>query len=134
MNDPLAVEAPTSILPAPGTISLARGIPAPETFPVEQLAQCSARAIERHGRTVLNYGEPQGFAPLCEWLAARHGVTAEQVLITPGSIMGLSFLARALLEGNGRAAVETPCYDRMIGLLGRLGAEASSRRADRGWA
>ncbi|MEO8969375.1 MAG: PLP-dependent aminotransferase family protein [Solirubrobacteraceae bacterium] len=123
MNDPAAVDQPASILPAPGTISLARGIPATETFPVEQLAQCSARAIEYHGRVVLNYGDPQGFPPLCEWLAERHGVTPEQILITPGSIMGLSFLARVLLEGNGRAAIEAPCYDRMIGLLGRLGAE-----------
>ena len=123
MNDPRSVDPPASILPAPGTISLARGIPAPETFPIEQLAQCSARAIERHGRVVLNYGDPQGFPPLCEWLAQRHGVTPEQIIITPGSIMGLSFLARVLLEGNGQAAIEAPCYDRMIALLARLGAE-----------
>jgi 2-aminoadipate transaminase len=123
MNRPLALEPPPSILPAPGVISLARGIPAPETFPVGELAQCSARAIERHGHVVLNYGEPQGFGPLCEWLAERHGVTPEQILITPGSIMGLSFVSRALLEGSRRAAVEAPCYDRMIALLDRLGAE-----------
>ncbi len=123
MNKPLALEPPPSILPAPGVISLARGIPAPETFPVEELAQCSARALERHGQVVLNYGDPQGFGPLCEWLAERHGVTPEQILITPGSIMGLSFVSRALLEGSRRVAVEAPCYDRMIALLDRLGAE-----------
>jgi 2-aminoadipate transaminase len=126
MHDQPAIASPTSVLPSPGTISLARGIPAPETFPVDELAECSRRAIERHGRVALNYGDPQGFAPLCEWLAERHGVAPEQILVTPGSIMGLSFVARALLNGDGRAAVEAPCYDRMITLLGRLGAEIAA--------
>jgi 2-aminoadipate transaminase len=123
MAEPPTMAPPPSVLPASGTISLARGIPSPETFPIEDLAECSRRAIERHGRVALNYGDPQGFAPLCEWLAERHGVAPEQILVTPGSIMGLSFVARALLDGRGRAAVEAPCYDRMITLLDRLGAE-----------
>ena len=123
MSQSSAVDPGPSVLPATGVISLARGIPSPESFPVQQLMECAGRAIERHGRIALNYGEPQGFGPLCEWLAARHGVAADQILITPGSFIGLSFVARALLEGCGRAAVQVPAYDRMITLLGRLGAE-----------
>jgi 2-aminoadipate transaminase len=125
MHDPPTIAPPTSVLPAPGTISLARGIPSPDTFPIDELAECARSAIERHGRVALNYGDPQGFAPLCEWLAERHGVAPEQILVTPGSIMGLSFVAGALLDGHGHGVVEAPCYDRMITLLDRLGAEVT---------
>ena len=38
------------------TISFARGIPAPECLPVAELADCARAAIERDGRTILNYG------------------------------------------------------------------------------
>jgi 2-aminoadipate transaminase len=128
MVDVVSRRPRTSILPDPRMISLARGIPAPDTLPVAELARCAQAAIERHGRVALNYGDPEGFRPLCDWLAERHGVSAEQVLVTPGSFLGLSFLVRELLgasdsAGSGSIAVEAPCYDRMIGLLRSLGAE-----------
>jgi DNA-binding transcriptional MocR family regulator len=113
----------SSILPEPGVISLARGIPAPEMFPEEELALCARRAIERHGPTALNYGEAQGFGPLCEWLARRHGVESEQILVTPGSFIGLSFAVRELLQESRRIAIEAPSYDRMLTLLRAVGAE-----------
>ena len=37
-------------------ISFARGVPAPECLPVEELADCAKVAIERDGRTILSYG------------------------------------------------------------------------------
>ena len=41
-------------------ISFARGIPAPECLPVEELADCARVAIERDGHTVLSYGPVGG--------------------------------------------------------------------------
>jgi 2-aminoadipate transaminase len=102
MVDVVTRRSRPGILPGPGMISLARGIPAPETFPVGDLAHCARAAIERHGPVALNYGEPEGFRPLGEWLAAHHGVSPEQVLITPGSFVGLSFVVRELLEPSLR--------------------------------
>ena len=113
-----------SVLPAAGAISFARGIPSPDLLPVEQLAEASRRAIERHGRVALNYGPPAGFGPLREWIAARHGVATERVVVTPGSLIGLGFLIRHLLAGGGRALVESPTYDRTLHLLRAAGAEA----------
>jgi 2-aminoadipate transaminase len=55
-------------------ISFARGVPAPECLPVEELADCARAALERDGRTILSYGPSPGYAPLREWLAERHGV------------------------------------------------------------
>jgi DNA-binding transcriptional MocR family regulator len=111
-------------------ISFARGVPAAETFPVEALARAARRAIEHHGRIALNYGEPAGFVPLREWLARRHEVSTDRILITPGSIMGLGFLTSLLTGASARAAVEAPTYDRMLGTLRRTGVEVAS--IDRG--
>ena len=47
-------------LDAMDTISFARGVPAPECLPVEELADCARAAIERDGTTVLSYGPSAG--------------------------------------------------------------------------
>jgi 2-aminoadipate transaminase len=104
------------------TISFARGIPAPELLPVSELADCARAAIERDGRTILNYGPAGGYGPLREWIADRHDVEPERVVLTNGSLQGLAFLARQLVP-NGRVLVETPTYDRPLKLLAELGAE-----------
>jgi DNA-binding transcriptional MocR family regulator len=112
-----------SLLPAAGTISFARGIPSPDMFPIEALAECAQRAIEKHGRVALNYGPPGGFAPLREWLGARHGVAPERVLVTPGSMIGLNFIVSHTFRNGGTAIVEAPAYDRMLGALTHAGAD-----------
>jgi 2-aminoadipate transaminase len=104
-------------------ISLARGVPAPECLPVEELADCARAAIERDGRTVLSYGPGGGYGPLREWIAARHGVEPGRVVLTTGSLQGFVFLAEHLLAGGGRVLVEAPTYDRPLKILARLGAE-----------
>src|SRR5215217_157326 len=104
------------------TISFARGIPAPELLPVVELADCARAAIERDGRTILNYGAAGGYAPLRGWIADRHGVAADRVVLTNGSLQGLAFLAGELVP-KGRVLVETPTYDRPLKLLADLGAD-----------
>jgi DNA-binding transcriptional MocR family regulator len=111
-----------SVLPAPGVISLARGIPAPELFPVAGLAEASRRSFERHGATALNYGPPGGFGPLQEWIAGRHATEPGRVLISPGSWTLLAILVRALVRPPAPVLVEAPSYDRMNSLLLRTGA------------
>src|SRR5712691_3697090 len=106
------------------TISFARGIPAPECLPVEELADCARAVIERDGTTVLSYGPVGGYRPLRAWVAERHGVEPERVLLTNGSLQGFVFLATHLLaSGGGRVLVEAPTYDRPLKILAGLGAE-----------
>ena len=105
-------------------ISFARGVPAPECLPVEELADCARAAVERDGDRVLSYGTGGGYPPLREWLGERHGVDPRRVLVTNGSLQGFLFLARRLLaEGPRRVLVEAPTYDRPLKLLAELGAE-----------
>jgi 2-aminoadipate transaminase len=104
------------------TISFARGVPAPECLPVEELADCARAALERDGRTILSYGPSPGYAPLREWIAERHGVDPARVFLTNGSLQGFVFLAQRLAPGR-RVFVERPTYDRPLKILRGLGAD-----------
>ena len=104
-------------------ISFARGVPAPELLPVEELADCARAAVERDGPTVLNYGPVAGYTPLREWIAERHGVEPSQVLVTNGSLQGLSLVAGLLLEPGSKLLVEGPTYDRALHIAARHHAE-----------
>src|SRR4051812_44814012 len=104
-------------------ISFARGVPAPECLPVEELADCAKAAIERGGPAVLLYGPGGGYGPLREWIAERHGVEPARVVITSGSLQGFVFLAESLVKPGAKVFVEAPTYDRPLKILGRLGAE-----------
>jgi DNA-binding transcriptional MocR family regulator len=104
-------------------ISFARGAPAPECLAVELIADCARVAVERDA-SVLAYGAGGGYAPLREWLAARHGVAPSRVIVTSGGLQGIAFYFEELLEQRpGRVLVEAPSYDRPLKLLARLGAE-----------
>jgi 2-aminoadipate transaminase len=109
-------------------ISFARGIPAPECLPVEELADCARAAVERDGHTVLSYGPVGGYAPLREWIAERHGVEPGRVLVTNGSLQGFVFLASRF--GGSRVLVESPTYDRPLKILAGLGAEVEALPMD----
>src|SRR5437899_3954940 len=104
-------------------ISFARGAPAPECLPVQELAECAKAALERDGVAVLSYGPGGGYGPLREWIAERHGVDPGRVIVTNGSLQGFVFLAQQLLRGGGRVLVEAPTYDRPLKILAGLGAE-----------
>jgi DNA-binding transcriptional MocR family regulator len=100
-------------------ISFARGVPAPDCLPVEQIADCARAVVERDGRTILTYGPVGGYEPLREWVAARHGVEPSQVLITNGSLQGLSLIAGLLVDSGDRVLVEGPTYDRALHITAR---------------
>lgn len=113
-------------------ISFARGVPAPECLPVEDLADCARVAIERDGRTILSYGAGGGYGPLREWIAARHGVAPGRVMLTNGSLQGFVFLATHFFGSSkpGRVLVEAPTYDRPIKILAELGAQIDALAMD----
>jgi 2-aminoadipate transaminase len=105
------------------TISLARGVPAPECIPVEELAECARDAILNDGSTALSYGPSGGYAPLRGWIAERHGVDPSRVVVTNGSLQGFVFLAELLAREGARVLVEAPTYDRPLKILDSLGAD-----------
>ena len=112
------------------TISLARGVPAPECVPVDELAECARAALQGDGATVLSYGSAGGYAPLRQWIAEEHGVSPQRVVLTNGSLQGFALLAQVLASGGERVLVEAPTYDRPLKILGSLNAEVSAVRCD----
>ena len=110
-------------------ISLARGVPAPECLPLDDLAESARAVFERDGRRVLNYGPAAGYQPLRERLGDRHGVDAARVLVTNGSLQAFALLARLLLDGTDRLVlVEGPTYDRSLKLLADADADVTTIR------
>ncbi|MGZ5274351.1 MAG: aminotransferase-like domain-containing protein [Caldimonas sp.] len=99
----------------PGIISLAGGLPSPDTFPIEAMRVASERVLRETPREALQYAASEGYMPLREWVAAEmagHGlaVDAAQVLITTGSQQGLDLVGKALIDAGSRVAVESPTY------------------------
>ena len=110
------------------SISFARGVPAPECIPVQELADCAREAVERDGATVLSYGPVGGYGPLREWIGERHGVDPVRVLITNGSLQGMVFFAERF--AGGRVIVESPTYDRPLKILAGRGIKVTAVAMD----
>jgi DNA-binding transcriptional MocR family regulator len=112
-------------------ISFARGAPAPELIPAATLAECAYAVAQREGAKVFAYGPGGGYAPLREWVAARHGVESARVVLTVGGLQGFAFyVAEQLARRPGRVLVEAPSYDRPLKILAREGAEIVALRMD----
>ena len=105
------------------TINFTRGVPANESFPIEELVEAARTAFEEQGTAMLQYGPAPGFGPLREWLAEWQGVSADRVLTGNGSLQIIEFLCLLLVKPGDVVVTEAPTYDRTIGLLRRHGAK-----------
>ncbi len=107
----------------PAVINFTRGVPAPESFPVADMAEAARVAVEKHGGVLLQYGPALGFAPLREWLAEWRRVPVSHVLTGNGSLQIIDFLCHHFLKPGDLVFTESPTYDRTLTLLRRHGAE-----------
>jgi DNA-binding transcriptional MocR family regulator len=103
-------------------ISFARGAPSLDIIDVEGLKAAAVRALEADPAGVTGYGTGYGYEPLREWIADRHGVGADRVLLTNGSLQADAFLFQHLVRAGGDVVVEKPTYDRTLLSLRALGA------------
>jgi 2-aminoadipate transaminase len=99
----------------PGMISLAGGIPAPESFPMQILHDITTAVLEKYGSNAFQYDLTEGFPPLREALAdylAGKGIaaTVEEILIASGSQGVLDGLGKILISPGDRVALEAPTY------------------------
>ena len=113
--NPSVIREILKVTERPGIVSLAGGLPSPDSFPIEAMREATARVLREAPREALQYAASEGFAPLREWVAehlAEQGMTvdAAQVLITTGSQQGLDLVGKVLLDPGSRVAVEAPTY------------------------
>jgi len=106
----------------PEIISFAGGLPAVETFPVEDLITVSTRVLQTQGQKALQYSPTEGYPPLRRMIAERMNrrlqtsVETEEILITSGSQQGLDLVAKILIDPGDIILCESPTY------LGAIGA------------
>ena len=123
--NPSVIREVLKLTERPGVLSLAGGLPSPESFPVEAIREATERVFRDTPRESLQYAASEGHAPLREWVAQhlrRQGlrVQAHSVLITTGSQQGLDLIGKVLIDPGSSVAVEAPTY------LGALQAFAPS--------
>jgi 2-aminoadipate transaminase len=121
-----------AITERPGMISLAGGKPAPDAFPVAEVRRAADAVLARDGAAALQYAATEGYGPLREWVAGRHGTAAGRVTITSGSQQGLDLVARAL-AGPGDVVVSAdPGYVGALQAFRLAGATLAGIPSDAG--
>lgn len=103
-------------------ISFARGAPSLDIVDVAGLKAAAVRAFDADPARITTYGTGYGYLPLREWIAARHGVEVDQVLVTNGSLQADAFLFAHLVRPGDPVVVERPTYDRTLLNLRTMGA------------
>ncbi len=103
-------------IPAPADSIRFTGATAdPSFFPAEDFRSIMDEVFRTQGPQALDYGPPEGYGPLREWVAARlsaRGVrtSPEGILIVSGSQQGLDLVSRLFFREGDCVAVEEPGY------------------------
>lgn len=103
-------------------ISFARGAPSLDIVDVAGLKAAAGRAFDADPVGITAYGTSVGYLPLREWIANKHGVTPEHVLVTNGSLQADALLFNHLVMPGDAVVVEKPTYDRTLLNLRNMGA------------
>jgi DNA-binding transcriptional MocR family regulator len=86
---------------------------------IRRALRAQARADER---TLVGYGDPQGFAPLRQLLARRLGersivASPSDILLTESGSHAIDLVSRVLIRPGDTVLVDDPCYFNVINLL-----------------
>ena len=103
------------VVAKPGMVSLAGGIPAPESFPLEIIQELTELVVAKYASGAFQYGPTEGFWPLREALAdylENRALTASagEILIASGSQGVLDAVGKVLIDKGDQVAVEAPTY------------------------
>jgi 2-aminoadipate transaminase len=81
-------------------ISFARGAPSLDIVDVDGLKAAAVRAFEADPAGITAYGTSVGYPPLRKWIADKHGVEVDQVLVTNGSLQADALLFEHLVKAR----------------------------------
>jgi 2-aminoadipate transaminase len=110
-----AIREILKVVAQPGMISLAGGIPAPESFPLSLMQRLMESVLSRYGAAALQYDPSEGFGPLREALVDHLKLvcieaSSREILVTSGSQGALDAVAKVLISKGDCVAVEAPTY------------------------
>ena len=92
------------------------GVPAFDAFPRKAWARLSGQTLRQLEIAMMNYPDPEGYAPLRQAIATYLGIsrgitcTPEQVFITTGYQGALALICRTVLQAGDRGWYEDPGY------------------------
>lgn len=112
----------------PEIISFAGGLPAPESFPIEQLKEISCEVLDQDGPASLQYGATEGVTELRQILVDRYNaqglnVELKNLVITTSSQQGLDLLAKIFINRGDKVICGLPSYLGGLGAFNAYGAE-----------
>ena len=111
-----------------------------DEIPLDGLIAAANAVLKREGRTLSTYGlasGPQGYRPLREFLVQKlkrdAGITctADEILVTSGSLQALDLVNGVLLSRGDTVIIEQECYQGSINRLTRLGVNMVGIPLDR---
>lgn len=110
-----AIREILKVVSQPGMVSLAGGLPSPESFPMQIMSELTSTVLEKYGSRALQYDATEGFAPLLEalsnYLAAKEVTAAPtDILVFSGSQGVLDAVGKVLITKGDLVAVEAPTY------------------------
>lgn len=111
-------------------ISFARGAPSLDIVDVAGLKAAAIRAFDTDPAGVTAYGTSVGYQPLRSWIAAKHGVEPENVIVTNGSLDADAFVFDYFVKPGDTVIVEKPTYDRTLLSLRERGADVRQVTVD----
>lgn len=99
----------------PDMISFAGGLPAPETFPVDDLKEIALEVLEKDGANALQYGTTEGDSHLRRMLVEKHAreglnLTVDDIIITTGSQQALDLIGRIFIDSGDYVLCGLPSY------------------------
>jgi 2-aminoadipate transaminase len=99
----------------PEMISFAGGLPAPETFPVDDLKEIVIEVLEQDGAAALQYGTTEGDNKLRQLLVDRHNreglnLTIDNLIINTGSQQMLDLIGKILIDPGDYVICGLPSY------------------------
>ena len=103
------------VVSQPGMVSLAGGIPSPDSFPMDRMRELTERVMEKYQSTAFQYDLTEGFIPLRETLVSylqqrQIQASVDQITIQSGSQGVLDALGKVLISPGDKIAVEAPTY------------------------
>ncbi len=98
-------------------LSLAGGLPTPDSFPLADLRREADRLLGEYGPRVVQYSATDGVLELREWIAQQYTVELArpiavegEIIVTHGSQQALDLLAKVLIDPGDVVVCESPAY------------------------
>lgn len=98
-------------------LSLAGGLPTPDSFPLADLRREADRLLSEYGPRVVQYSATDGIIELRQWIAQQYTVelgrpvaVEGEIIVTHGSQQALDLLAKILIDPGDVVVTESPAY------------------------